>query len=416
MFHKHRVARGAMSVTIIIPAFNLWPYTRACLESLAHCARGCAFHVVVVDNGSTDETPEACLPLGNSLFPDAFEYRRLEQNQGFARGCNAGAQGASTPYLLFLNNDITATPFWLEILLQAMQHQKGVHAVSPLLLYPETHRVQHVGVAFDPNLHPVHCFSQFPGNHKALGSIRGLQALSAASLLVRRQAFEAVGGFCTEFINGSEDLDLSCLLRRNGGRLALIQSSVLHHATSVTPGRYDHTAHNAAVLNRRARGCFVPDFHRHAARAGYGLTLTPWLEPYMVRADNSDPDCPTDDIAALTTALQEEPLWEKGYAAMLKLLAHDPAAALPWAELRAALCPSRHAYEQALRLALAVGDTAAATRWKQSLARVIASCNKKDELTDLALSSLEWARQEGLENIVDMYATWLNLHGGGHKA
>lgn len=405
-----------MSVTIIIPAFNLWSYTRACLESLAHCARGSSFRVVVVDNGSTDETPKACPSLGKSLFPGAFEYRRLEQNQGFARGCNTGAQGADTPYLLFLNNDVTATPGWLEILLQAMQRQTGVHAASPLLLFPETHRVQHAGVAFDPNLHPVHCFSQFPGNHKALRSARGLQALSAAALLVRRQAFEAVGGFCQEFINGSEDLDLSCMLRRNGGRLALVPSSVLHHATSMTPGRYDHSAHNATVLNRRARGCFVPDLHRHAARAGYGLALTAWLEPYMVRPGNAAPDCPTDDIAALGKALQEEPLWDEGYAAILELLTHDPAAALPWAEVRGTLCPSRHAYEQALRLAVAVEDTAAVTRWKQSLARVIASISKKDKLIELAQTSLEWSRQEGPEDIANMYSAWLDAHGGGHRA
>lgn len=402
-----------MSVTIIIPAFNLWAYTRACLESLASCARGSSFRVVVVDNGSTDETPKACPSLGKSLFPGAFEYRRLEQNQGFARGCNTGAQGADTAYLLFLNNDVTATPGWLETLLQAMQRQTGVHAASPLLLFPETHRVQHAGVAFDPNLHPVHCFSQFPGNHKALRSVRGLQALSAAALLVRKQAFEAAGGFCQEFINGSEDLDLSCMLHRNGGRLALVPSSVLHHATSMTPGRYDHTAHNAAVLNRRARGCFVPDLHRHAARAGYGLALTAWLEPYMVRPDNSALDCPTDDLAALSKALQEEPLWEKGYAAMLELLAHDPAAALPWAEVRGTLCPSRESCEQALRFSIAVGDAGAISQWKKRLAGIIAASRKNSELIDLAQSSLKWCHAEGLENISELYSQWLSAHGAG---
>lgn len=405
-----------MAVTIIIPAHNLWPFTRACLQSLADCARGAAFRVVVADNGSTDETVGACEPLGRQLFPGRFEHLRLGANLGFARGCNAGAQNVETEFLLFLNNDITATPGWLETLLAAMNESERIHAASPLLLYPGSNRVQHAGVAYDPNLKAVHCFHQFPGSHPALGAIRGLQALSAAALLVRRHAFEAVGGFWHEYVNGAEDLDLSCVLRRSGGRLVLAWQSVLHHATSMTPGRHDHTAHNGRVLNRRVRGCFVPDLHRHAARAGYGLGLTPWLEPHMVmRPDAPEPEA-GGDAKSLAAALVAEPLWRRGYGLLLDLLEQggdkDLAQILGWAEAWAELCPSRRSLSRAAQTARAADDAAAALRWEQRLAKAEAMIAAPGVLTDVARSSLAWCRLEGIDDLTGLYEQWLDQAAG----
>ena len=61
-----------MTISCIIPAWNLWETTRACLLSLAEHSQGEDMDVVVVDNGSTDATREALAPLGEQLFGARF--------------------------------------------------------------------------------------------------------------------------------------------------------------------------------------------------------------------------------------------------------------------------------------------------------------------------------------------------------
>uniref|UniRef100_UPI0012EBC515 glycosyltransferase family 2 protein n=1 Tax=Desulfovibrio cuneatus TaxID=159728 RepID=UPI0012EBC515 len=135
------------TVSIIIPVMNKWELTKACLESLArHTPAGVA-EVIVVDNGSTDETAHALAPLGKQLFGNLFTPIRWEENRNFGPACNAGAEAARAPMLFFLNNDTLLTPNWLPPLLEAFDANPRLGAVGPLLLY-ENGTVQHMGVTF----------------------------------------------------------------------------------------------------------------------------------------------------------------------------------------------------------------------------------------------------------------------------
>lgn len=122
-------------VSIIIPAWNLWDITAACLRSLARYTREENVEIVVVDNGSTDATHSELEPLGRALWGAAFCPVRLTENLGFARGCNTGAAAATGDLLFFLNNDTTMTPGWLPPLREALGRGR-MGAVGPLLLYP----------------------------------------------------------------------------------------------------------------------------------------------------------------------------------------------------------------------------------------------------------------------------------------
>ena len=102
-----------MRVSVIIPAWNLWQMTAACLRSLATHSAGQDLEVLVVDNGSTDATVGELEPLGQSLWGAGFKALRLPENLGFAKACNLGAHAAAGDLLFFLNNDTTCTPGWL---------------------------------------------------------------------------------------------------------------------------------------------------------------------------------------------------------------------------------------------------------------------------------------------------------------
>src|SRR3954463_12674570 len=92
-------------VTIVIPVWNEWELTRACLDSLRPTL-GVRDEVIVVDNGSKDGTAK-----GLARYPWVRTVS-LPENLGFAAGCNAGAAVAGGAVVVFLNNDTLLTGHW----------------------------------------------------------------------------------------------------------------------------------------------------------------------------------------------------------------------------------------------------------------------------------------------------------------
>lgn len=85
-------------LSIVIPVWNKYNFTRACVQDLSQLPED--HEVIIVDNGSTDET-QAQLQDNNRIV-----YQRNTQNLGFAKACNIGYSLANAPNVLFLNNDI----------------------------------------------------------------------------------------------------------------------------------------------------------------------------------------------------------------------------------------------------------------------------------------------------------------------
>jgi O-antigen biosynthesis protein len=85
-------------LSIIIPVYNKYNFTKACLADLARLPED--HQIIVVDNGSSDETRREL--EGNKKIT----YHREAVNLGFAKACNLGYSIAVAPNVLFLNNDI----------------------------------------------------------------------------------------------------------------------------------------------------------------------------------------------------------------------------------------------------------------------------------------------------------------------
>ena len=320
----NNAANSAARVSVIIPAWNLWDMTAACLRSLAEHTHGENIEVVVVDNGSTDATATELDPLGKALFGSDFRPVRLPENQGFAKGCNAGAAASDGELLFFLNNDTTMTPGWLPPLRQALE-QPRVGAVGPLLLYPNG-TVQHCGIYFTPFMAVGHLYEGFPGGHAAPRKKRPLQAITGAALLLRKSVFMDCGGFYEEYRNGFEDMDLCCALRARGHKLAVEGGSVIVHHTSQTPGRFDHNTFNGALLMRRHGSSLKPDLHTLVALDGYELVMGPDLDVWPVLPDAQeerrnkafDALSASEDVCRLM--LEQEPLWRGGWHRLMDML------------------------------------------------------------------------------------------------
>ncbi|MCL2124131.1 MAG: glycosyltransferase family 2 protein [Desulfovibrionaceae bacterium] len=402
------------AVCVVIPAWNLWDMTRGCLESLARHTPSGAVELVVVDNGSSDATRTDLDALGRALFGEHFQAVRLNQNMGFAIGCNSGARAAKSELLFFLNNDTLLTENWLPPLIQGLQAGHGLGMVGPLLLFPETRRVQHCAVAFAPTLEVHHLYFHFPGDHPAPNAPRQLQAISGAALLLDKNLFFRCGGFYEGYKNGFEDLDLCCGLRKMGLRLACVPQSVIYHLTSQTPGRNEHDSANARLINERHPGGFVPDMHKLAMADGYAPTLSPSLELYLRLPDERE--------AALTEVftrnfnadrcarrLWAEPLWMRGYellAAHLEAQGEWDQAA-EWRLQQARQFPLPRIAEALALAAARAGMEQVALAAAAQAQEQMSKAADRAALARQANTLLRWGRNAGDTVIAELYGTWL---------
>ena len=230
-----------------------------------------------------------------------------------------GAKQAAGRYLFFLNNDTLLSPGWEAPLSGRFSYGTGnLGAAGPLLLYPDSDRIQHIGISFDPALSAQHLYEHFPADHPLIRKRRKLKALTAAALMIPKGLFESLGGFHEEYVNGFEDMDLCLRLNSQGKTLTCIPESVVYHYGSRTPGRFDKDDANGALLSKRCGSLILPDLHAWADEDGYRLRVTPWLSFYM----GLTPERNTElnrlfqgkfDPQQCADTLRSEPLWIGGY-------------------------------------------------------------------------------------------------------
>jgi GT2 family glycosyltransferase len=203
----------------------------------------------------------------------------MPENRGYASACNAGAAASGAPVIGFLNSDVMpAAPGWLAPLLARLVRERRLVAVGPKLLY-EDGAVQHAGLLFrrgpDGQWFNDHYFKGFPRHHPDACVARRVPGVTGAALFVRRGAFDAVGGFSTDYIIGDfEDSDLCLALREAGGEIAYEPAAELYHferqsiATHGGHARSLASACNRLLQHRRWDGAIDRLMARFPGAAG----------------------------------------------------------------------------------------------------------------------------------------------------
>ena len=258
-----------MDYSIIIPVFNKAALTRHCLNTLRGTLEGAGEgEVIVVDNASTDETPQM---LGE--FP-WINLIRNEHNLGFAGANNQAAREARGRYLVLLNNDTEGKPGWLAAMLKAAQ-EPGVGIVGARLLYPNG-TLQHAGVYFAPHalgragFFAAHDLVGAPGNHPYAQKRRDFQAVTAACLVTPRDLYLELGGLDEGYWNGYEDVDYCLKVRERGLRVVYAGDAVLTHFESQSGAeRFRKVSWNVARLAERWNGRVRCDMLDHTLARGY---------------------------------------------------------------------------------------------------------------------------------------------------
>ncbi len=159
-----------------------------------------------------------------------------QENLGFVGGNNAGASLATAENLVFLNNDTEPQPGWLEALLGAMDADPRAGAVGAKLVYPDGRLQEAGGIIFSDASGWNYGREQNPLDPR-FNFVREVDYCSGACLLVRRQLFEAGGGFDTRYAPAYyEDTDLCFRVRQAGWRVVYQPASVIIHHEGGTAG------------------------------------------------------------------------------------------------------------------------------------------------------------------------------------
>ena len=264
---KGRTKKASYACSIIIPVWNNLALTTQCLTALAEVTQDVSYEVIVVDNHSTDRTPDFLGQLGGDV-----KIITNDDNLGFAKACNQGARAAQGEFLVFLNNDTIPLKGWLSALVEEVRRYPDVAVVGSKLLF-EDGSIQHAGVAFSREcLMPYHMYRSGRAEAACANRRRELQCVTAACMLVRRRVFEQVDGFDEGYRNGFEDVDLCLKIREKEWKIVYQPRSVLYHLESKTPGRKTHEQDNGRRLRERWGACWwLPDEDLLHFEDGYAL-------------------------------------------------------------------------------------------------------------------------------------------------
>jgi GT2 family glycosyltransferase len=216
-------------VSVVVVNYNGEAVLEACLAAATRTAEGA--EIVLVDNGSTDGS----LALAKSRFP-GVRVEALARNLGFAGGNNAGARAARGRFLAFLNNDTEAQAGWLARLRRALDDHPWAGAATARIVY--AHDPSILDSAGDGYTRWGGAFKRGHGQ-KATSAERETAVFGAcgAAFLMRREMFDALGGFDEDFFLSHEDVDLSYRMQLAGAGCIYVPDAVVRHAGSATLGR-----------------------------------------------------------------------------------------------------------------------------------------------------------------------------------
>lgn len=215
-------------LSVIIVNRNGGDRLEECLASVEKDGAGKDWEVLVVDNASTDGSPN----IVARRFP-SVKFVRNSENLGFAKANNQGLGLSRGEFVLFLNPDAVANPGSLSLLLEELRRDPGLGAVGPALFFDENaYQVSFGGkVTFFREMARKSVLNAWrKGRLRRLRRRRPVAWVSGACLMAGRRILQSIGGFDEKFFLYFEDIDLCYRIRTQGLRVIFLPEAQVFHA------------------------------------------------------------------------------------------------------------------------------------------------------------------------------------------
>lgn len=264
-------SKSSSTVSIVIVTWNAREYTRECLTSLRPVEAEGHCEVIVVDNDSSDGTPE--------MVAKEYPWVKLIQsgaNLGFAKGNNIGIRQASGRYVCLINSDVVVPPGCLEKMTDYMEAHPDIGVLGPRMRAPDGGTG--LSVMKVPTVWNSLCCAL--GNHRggymmedfSYDNTEDVEVLTGWFWMVRKTALDEVGGLDERFFMYGEDIDWCYRFTKGGWRVVYYAGAeALHYGAA--------SSNNAPVrfyveMHRANLQCFRK---HHGALASGAFILVTWL-------------------------------------------------------------------------------------------------------------------------------------------
>ncbi len=237
---RTRALTSPAPVSLVIIAWNRWDLTERCLDSVLSHPLPQVEQILVMDNNSTDETPQKLTSMEKKI--SRLKHVRLPENLGKPGACDAALKHVTEETIIYLDNDSVITnDNWLEILLRPFKLHPRIGATGPFGVIHDSDRDDHwVQKIWFPSLTVPVTF------------------LAGYCLAVRKQALVEAGGWDSDRFElyGQVDLSLHWALRKANwfsvvpGELAEVQTYTGNAQET------DHYDYNRSETSRKNQEIF----------------------------------------------------------------------------------------------------------------------------------------------------------------
>lgn len=224
-------------LSIIVVSYNTKELLKKCLESLEKVKNELDFETIVVDNASSDGSPEMV-----SKKYKSFKLLKSEKNLGFSAGNNLARKDVNGKHVLFLNSDTVVHKGTLKGTVQYMKSHKDVGALTCRTILPNGKDDRDARRSFPtPWVALSHFlyldrlfphspfFSRYWYGHVSPDTEHEVDVLQGAFFLSRKNVLDDVGWYDeTYFLNG-EDIDLSWKIKKAGWKIMYVPRYSITH-------------------------------------------------------------------------------------------------------------------------------------------------------------------------------------------
>lgn len=216
-------------LSVVIVNYNGYEYVKKCVESVFRSATYHSLEVIVVDNGSTDDSPRL-LKKDFRQYANQLTVVSLKKNYGPARARNVGVRRSRGQYLAFLDNDTLVDSDWAITAIERFRQDKLIGIIQCKLLLAGDHKkIDYIGEYLGQNGFLV---QRAPVMTVDVGQFEKecpVLAAKSAGMLITKKAFIDAGGFDDDYFIYVEETDLGWRCWLAGYKVLYCPGSIVYH-------------------------------------------------------------------------------------------------------------------------------------------------------------------------------------------
>ena len=238
-------------VVIILVNWNSYHDTLQCVDSIMESTYK-NFKIIVVDNGSVDESVERLKEREN-------EYHLIlsKDNTGFTGGNNFGiecAMSMDADFILLLNNDTFIETSAIEIMIDSFKSDTSVGVVTPkIYFHPDRHLLWAAGTSFQQGKLSCNNLGYNSEDKEEFNQRIYLDYAVGCALLIRRDVIDSVGVLTEDYFCNYEDADFGLRVNQHGYKILYEPSAIVWHKEAASAGGND----NPQYVYYQTRSAFV---------------------------------------------------------------------------------------------------------------------------------------------------------------